>query len=216
VTEAGGPSIRLTTPNVAAARNASVFEPRVPTLVQPAAFVDCTDVAGWARTSTLDLAFPGSPLGFASLDVGVARGTRSMQAVVRGLPSASDKPLVRACGDPTTARGGVFPAGSIAGRIIAERGAHPLALRFDYLDAGYGPVSFNVYDGIHSRWLYNVAGVDRCGSGTWLGAQLPLGRLRLPPLAGTTVELGPFVTGDNFTVRNLRLVSGSSRQVPRC
>jgi hypothetical protein len=216
VTEAGGPSLRLTTKNVAAVRGASVFEPRVPTLVQPAAFVDCTGVAEWARTSTVDVAFPGSPLGFASLDVGVARGTRSIQALVRSLPSVSAKPLVRACGDPTSARGGVFPVGSIAGRIVAERGARPLALSFDYLDAGRGPVSFNVYDGVHSRWLYSVAGVDRCGSGTWLRAQLPLRQLHLPPSAGRTVELGPFVTGDNFTVRNLRLVRGSTRRTPRC
>jgi hypothetical protein len=216
VREGGGPSIRLTTKDVEAARGVAVFEPRVPTLVEPAAFVDCTRVARWAQESIVDVAFPGSPLGFAYLDVGAGQGTRAMQAVVRGLP-ASDQVLVRACGDPTSAHGGVFPAGSTAGRIIVERrGRRPLALSFEYLDVGRGTVSFNLYDEARSRGLYGVARLDRCGSSGWLHARLPLRQLGLPRSAGTTVELGPFVTGDNFTVRNVRLVAGSRRQVPRC
>jgi hypothetical protein len=215
VTEIGGPSIRLTTNDLAAGRGLSVYEPRAPTLVNPAAFVDCARVAPWARESTLDVAFPGSPLGFALLDVGVGTGTRAVKAVVRGLP-ASTKILVRACGDPTSRRGGVFPAGSTAGRIVVEhRRPGPLALAFDYLDAGRRAVSFNLYDEARARWLYGVAGLDRCGSGRWLHAQLTL--RDLPTAAATpTAELGPFVNGDDLTVRNLRLVEGSTRQAPRC
>jgi hypothetical protein len=206
----------LTAKDVAAVRGVTVFEPWVPTLVEPADFVDCTRVAAWARESTVDIAFPGSPLGFASLDVSVRSGTRAIQTLVRGLPP-SDRVLVRACGDPTSAYGGVFPAGSNLGRIIVERrGARPLALSFDYLDAGRRPVSFNVYDEARSRWLYGVAHLNRCGSGGWLHAQLPLRQLGLPRSAGATVELGPFVRAGDFTVRNVHLVAGSSRQVAPC
>lgn len=213
VTENGGPSIRLATKDVDAARGMSVYEPRVPTLVEPAAFVDCTRVAQWARVSVVDMAFPGSPLGFAYLDVGLGRGTRAFQAVALRLPD-SHRVLVHACGDPTSARGGVFPGGSTAGRIIVQRpSARPLALTFEYLDAGLRPVSFNVYDEAHSRWVYGAARVNRCGTGSWRHAQLPLQRLGLPVSAGATVELGPFVKGDDFTVRDLRLVYPRSSPV---
>ena len=98
---------------------------------------------------------------------------------------------------------------------MEHRRPGPLALVFDYLDAGRGAVAFNLYDEARARWLYGVAGLDRCGSGRWLHAQLSL--RDLPTAAATpTVELGPFVSGENLTVRNLRLVEGSTRRARRC
>jgi hypothetical protein len=214
-TESRGAVLRLTTRDTGAAPGVTVYEPRQPTLVEPAPFVACRGVAGWARESTLDLAFPGSPIGFASLAVGATGGTRVFRATVRELGTSNGRPLVRACGDPTTPRGGVFPAKTVVGRIIVEpSGSHPFALSLDYLDTGKGRVVFNAYDQDRGRWTYNVAHINRCGSGTWRHVELPVGRLAA---AGSGVELGPFVAGDDFTVRNLRVVvGGGSQQVVRC
>jgi hypothetical protein len=209
VTEVEGPALRLTTTATRAARGLGVYEPRDLTLVTPAAFVDCARVRPWARTSTLDVVFPGSPLGFALLDVGGAGRTRSFDAVVRSQPAAAGV-LVRACGDPSTSRGGIFPAGSSAARIIFEhhRGRN-LVLGFDYLDTGRADVSFNLYDEGRDRWLYGVVGLHRCGSRGWIHAWLPID-IRSP--GAETVMLGPVVTGRDLVVRNLRLVQGSRIQ----
>ena len=212
VTENGGPTIRLTTRNVGAARGVAVFEPRLPTLVQSATFVDCTSVARWARESTVDITLPGSPLGFSYLDIGVPQRVRRFRSGVRQRPDTANQILVRACGDPAGPRGGVFPGRSTATRIIMEhRGPHPVALSFDYLDAGRRAVSFNLYDAVHDRWVYDVADVVRCGSGRWVHAQLPMDELPRG-LAGTgTIELSPVVNGANFAVRNLRVLEGRAR-----
>jgi hypothetical protein len=212
VTEVGGPRIRLTTSAVTAAKGMAVFEPKKPTLISPAAFVDCRRVPAWARVSTLDVAFPGSPLGFAYLDVGVAGKSRTLRARVRELPTGN-KILVRACGDPTTARGGVFPAGSIEGRVIVKSANRDrlAALTFDYLDEGVRVVSFNLYDEIHEHWLYRVATLHRCGSGRWVRARLPLD-IR-PSVDQETVEIGPVVAGGDLIVRNLRFVRGAPGQI---
>jgi hypothetical protein len=207
VTEIAGPALRVTTTAVRAARRLSVYEPRQPTLVTPAAFVDCTRVAPWARESTLDVAFPGSPLGFALLDLGGARNTRSFDAIVRERQTPAGV-LVRACGNPADARGGIFPAGSSASRLILEhRPGRSLALDFDYLDTGRTSVSFNLYDESRYRWVYGVAGLHRCGSGAWVHARLPVDTRS--SVRNETVELGPVVTGRDLIVRNLRLVRGS-------
>jgi hypothetical protein len=212
VTESGGPSIRLATDDVADARGVAVFEPREPSLVQAASFVDCTRVEPWARRSTVDVTFPGSPLGFAYLDIAAPTTTRGLAASVRQIPAGPGSVLVRGCGDPTTARGGVFPARSSAARIIAEhRPGTNLVLGFDYVDTGRRGVSFNLYDGFRDRWEYGVARLARCGSGGWVHAQLPI---HIPRAAAgiETVELGPVVGGRDLIMRNLRLVPGSARQ----
>jgi hypothetical protein len=188
----------------------TVYEPRQPTLVTPAAFVNCARVAPWARESTLDVRFPGSPLGFALLDVGGPGSTRSFDAVVREQQAPSDI-LVRACGNPLDARGGIFPAGSSAARITLEhRRGGSLALGFDYLDTGRRNISFNVYDEGRNRWIYRVAQLHRCGSGRWVHARLPIDTRPLP--SDATVELGPVVPGRDLVVRNLRLVQGRRPQ----
>jgi hypothetical protein len=211
VTESGGPAIRLTTRNVEDVRGVAIFEPRLPTLVQAAAFVDCTGVGTWAHRSTLDVIFPGSPLGFAYLDLGASRPVRRVDARVRSVATGPGSVLVRACGDPTSARGGVFPAGSSAARILVPHHTAPnLVLAFDYLDAGRRGVSLNLYDEFRDRWTYGVARLPRCGSGRWIHARLPVDT-RLPARA-ETVELGPVVAGRDLIVRNLRLVSGAARQ----
>jgi hypothetical protein len=206
VTEIAGPALRVTTTAVWAARGLSVYEPRKPTLVTPAAFVDCTRVLSWARESTLDVAFPGSPLGFALLDVGTAARVRGFDAVVR--EPASQNLLIRACADPADARGGIFPAGSTASRIILEHHhGRSVTLDFDYLDTGGASVSFNLYDESRDRWVYGVAGLDRCGSGAWVHARLPVDKRS--SASYETVELGPVVTGRDLIVRNLRVVRGN-------
>jgi hypothetical protein len=212
VTESGGPAIRFTTRDVDAARGVAVFEPRSPTLVQAAAFVDCSGVEPWGRRSTVDVAFPGSPLGFAYLDVAAPQPVRRVEARVRHLSTGRDTILVRGCADPTSARGGIFPARSSAARMIMERRTDAkLAISFDYLDAGRSPVSFNLHDDVRDRWLYGAAGLRRCGSGTWIHARVPIDTRSLSPDT-QTVELGPVVSGRDLIMRNLRLVQGS-RQV---
>ena len=118
---------------------------------------------------------------------------------------------------PDQPRGGVFPARSTAGRIIVEhRGPRPVALSFDYLDAGRGAVSFNLYDEARDRWLYDVADLDRCGSGRWLHAQLS--RWTTCPRGLATpgpIELSPVVNGGDFAVRNLRLFWKDARDTAR-
>jgi hypothetical protein len=209
VTEIGGIPLQLTTRAVTAARGVSVYEPREPTLVTPAEFVDCTRVAPWARESTLDVVFPGSPLGFASLDVGVAGPPRDLVATVREVPT-SRSVLVHACGDPASAKGGVFPARSNAGRILVANHVGPsLVLAFDYRDLGTSGVSLNLYDEFRDRWTYGVAQLHRCGSGRWVHARVPVTRL---PAGPGTVELGPVVTGRHLIVRSLRLVGGPRSQ----
>jgi hypothetical protein len=212
VTESGGPSIRLSTEDVKAARGVAVFEPREPTLVQAASFVDCTGVEPWARRSTVDVTFPGSPLGFAYLDIAAPRPARGLAASVRHIPAGPGSVLVRGCGDPTTPRGGVFPARSSAARIIVpHRPGTTLAIAFDYLDTGRSGVSFNLYDGFLDRWDYGVARLARCGSGHWVQARLPV---HIPRASAgiETVELGPVVNGRDLITRNLRLVPGGVRQ----
>lgn len=210
VTESGGPAIRLTTRDVGVARGVAVFEPRSPSLVQSAAFVDCTGISNWAKRSTLDVIFPGSPLGFAYLDVGTPRGIRRVDAAVRGISSGADSALIRACGDPTSAGGGVFPAQSSETRILVPNHAGPsLVLAFDYRDLGTSDVSFNLYDGFRDRWTYGVAQLNRCGSGRWVHAFVPVTRM---PASPETVELGPVVTGRDLIVRNLRLVREARSQ----
>jgi hypothetical protein len=210
-TEITGPLIRLSSTWVDTVRSAGVFEPRDPTLVNPAAFVDCTQVAAWARESVLDVAFPGSPVGFSYLDVGGARAISNVQATIRELPPSRNV-LIRACGDPASVRGGIFPAGSTAVRIIGHGGRfRRQQITFDYLDSGRGRVSFNFYDEAENRWLYGVARLHRCGSGRWVRARLPID---VPAMARgiETVELGPVVNGRDLIMRNLRLVQGS-RQI---
>lgn len=211
VTESGGPAIRLTTRDVQYVRDVAVFEPRSPSLVQAASFVDCSRVRGWARRSTVDVTFPGSPLGFAYLDIGAPQPARRLHVAAHGLATGPDSVLVRACGDPTTTRGGVFPAGSTEGRVIVEPASHyRLGLTFDYLDVGRRSVSFNLYDEARDRWTYGVARLRRCGSGHWVHATLPVdtGGSAGPE----TVELGPVVTGRDLIVRNLRVVHGARGQ----
>ena len=212
VTESGGPTIRLTTRNVAAARGVAVFEPRLPTLVQSAAFVDCTSVARWGRESTVDVTLPGSPLGFSYLDIAVPQGLRRFRSTLRQRADTANQILVRGCGDPTGPRGGIFPGRSTATRIIMEhRGPRPVALSFEYLDAGRRPVSFNLYDEARGRWIYDVARLTRCGSGRWLHAQLSTDELP-PGVADTgTIELSPVMNGEDFAVRNLRVLEGRAR-----
>ena len=188
-----------------------MFEPREPTLVQAASFVDCTGVEPWARLSTVDVTFPGSPLGFTYLDIAAPLPARGLAASVRRIPAGPRSVLVRGCGDPTTARGGVFPSRSSSARIIVgHRTGTNLALAFDYLDTGRRGVSFNLYDGFLDRWEYGVARLGRCASGRWVHAQLPI---RIPRASAgiETVELGPVVNGRNLIVRNLRLVPGVVR-----
>jgi hypothetical protein len=105
------------------------------------------------------------------------------------------------CGNITTSAGGVFPAKATASRIVVDnRGKENLLLDFDYRDDS-GAVSFNAFDTATNKWLFGVARLQRCGSGTWLSA-----RLRLPLVGQRRVQLGPVVVGSALAVKNLRLV----------
>src|SRR5262249_5407488 len=137
-------------------------------------FVDCTRVPAWARSSTLDVDVPGSTLGFAALDVTSRPGTEGAFGgeVVRRTGAV----LVRACGDPTGARGGVFPARAGADRMVVGldgAGSRPM-LTFDYRDDGHASVSFTARDEFRLPWKKGVPTLQRCGSGRWLHARLPL------------------------------------------
>ena len=72
-------------------------------------------------------------------------------------------------------------------------------------------MSFNLYDAVHDRWIYDVADFVRCGSGRWLHAQLPMDELPRGLADTGTIELSPVVNGANFAVRNLRVLEGRAR-----
>jgi hypothetical protein len=211
VTEDGGPVLRFTTRALASVPDVTIDEPRQPTLFEEVAFVNCSRAPRWARVSTLDVALPGSPLGFSALDIG-GRPDRK-DRFSGGVVLRRARVLIHACGDPTDARGGVFPAGSSSGRIIISPPAsgRPL-LSFDYLDEGRRPASFTVQDDLKVSERGRAVTVARCGSGRWLHASLPLPR----PAAGTAITLTPVVAGRDLAVRRLRLVSHGPARVPRC
>jgi hypothetical protein len=212
VTEAGGPALRFTTSAQKSVPDVTIDEPRTPTLFEEAAFVDCSHAPEWARVSTLDVVLPGSPLGFAALDIG-GRPDRK-DGFSGGVALRKARVLVRACGDPTGARGGVFPTGSGSTRIMIRPPASGrLVLSFNYLDEGREPVSFRIYDDLHDSWLGRVVTVARCGSGRWLHASLPLPR---PSLTGTEIQLAPVVAGPGLAVRGLRLNGHGAARIPRC
>jgi hypothetical protein len=213
VTEVGGSALRFTTGDVNVAPDVKVQEPRTPTLFEPATFVDCTRVPQWARRSTLDVVVPGSTLGFAMLDViGLPRARGSFGGqVVR----ASGPVLVRACGDPTGVRGGVFPPGEASDWIVVDlshAGKRPV-LSVDYRDDGRGQVSFMTRDEFHQPLRPGLPGVERCGSGRWLHARLPLPR---PTPSRRRVDIRPVVAGNDLTVRRLSLVPDAPPLIPRC
>jgi hypothetical protein len=213
VTEANGPALRFSTGDLNVAPEVTVQEPRTPTLFEPATFVDCTHVPGWARRSTLDVFVPGSTLGFATLDVAGrpgARGSFSGQVV-----RTSGPVLVHACGDPAGVPGGVFPSGVASERIVVDlsRARKRPALSFDYRDDGRGQISFTTRDEFHQRWLPGLPVLERCGSGRWLHARLPL---PWPTPLRTRVDIQPIVDGRNLTVRRLSLVADAPPSVPRC
>jgi hypothetical protein len=212
VTEDRGPALRFTSRALESLPDVTINEPHTPTLFQEVAFVDCSRVPQWARVSTLDVVVPGSPLGFAALDIG---GRPDKTDRFSGSVALRRAPvLIRACGDPTGTRGGVFPADSPTSRVIVSPPAsRRTMLSFDYLDEGRGPVSFKVYDDLLSSWSGPALTVARCGSGRWLHASLPLPR-RSP--ADTEIELAPVVAGDDLAVRVLRLDSHGSGRIPRC
>jgi hypothetical protein len=213
VTEAGGPTLRFTTWDLNVAPEVKVQEPRTPTLFEPATFVDCRRVPHWARRSTLDVVVPGSTLGFATLDVvGTPRARGSFSGRVA---RASGPVLVRACGDPTSVRGGVFPSGGPSEGIVVDlsrAGKRPV-LSFDYRDDGRGPVSFTTGDEFHHPLRPGLPVVERCCSGRWLHARLPLPR---PTPLPTRVDIQPVVDGKNLTVRRLSLAADAPPLVPRC
>jgi hypothetical protein len=213
VTEGRGPALRFTTNDVDAAPDVSIRESRKPSLFTPASFVDCARVPVWARRSTLDVRVPGSPLGFAALDVTSRPGAAgSFGGEIVGTTGPL---LVRACGDPTGDRGGVFPAGSPSDRIavdLDDAGTRPI-LAFDYRDDGDAPVSFTARDEFRMPWKQGVPTLERCGSGRWLHARLPLPRATV--LHGR-MEIGPVVTGRNLTIRNLALATSGPSAIPRC
>ena len=99
---------------------------------------------------------------------------------------------------------------------MEHRGPRPVALSFDYLDAGRRTVSFNLYDEARNRWIYDVADLVRCGSGRWLHAQLPMDELPRGVADTGTIELSPVVSGDDFAVRNLRVLEGRTTHRPGC
>jgi hypothetical protein len=212
VTEDRGPVLRFTSGALGSLPDVTIDEPRTPTLFEEVGFVDCSRAPGWARVSTLDVVLPGSPLGFAALDIG-GRPDRK-DRFSGGVALRRARVLVRACGDPTGARGGVFPAGSPSSRIIVSPpSSGRLLLSFGYLDEGNEPVSFRVYDDLHDSWRGRAVTVQRCGSGRWLHATLPLPR---PSLAGTEIRLAPVVAREDLAVRGLRLDSHGPVRVPRC
>ena len=51
----------------------------------------------------------------------------------------------------------------------------------------------------------------RCGSGRWLHAQLPMDELPRGVADTGTIELSPVVNGEDFAVRNLRVLEGRAR-----
>ena len=213
MTEGGGPALRFTTSDVEIAPGVSIREPRKPSLFTPASFVDCTQVPAWARRSTLDVDVPGSSVGFAALDITSKPG--AVGPFGGEVMGTTGPILVRACGDPTGDRGGVFPAGSPSDRIVVDldgAGRRPI-LAFDYRDDGDGPVSFTARDEFHLPWKPGVPTFDRCGSGRWLHARLPLPRATV--LHGR-MEIRPVVTGRNLTIRNLDLATGGQPSIPRC
>jgi hypothetical protein len=213
VTEAGGPALRFTTGDLKVAPDVTIYEPRTPTLFEPAAFVDCTHVPEWARRSTLDVVVPGSTLGFTVLDLAggpEARGSFSGQVV-----RTSGPVLVHACGDPTGVRGGVFPSGVASGQIVVDlsRARKRPILSFDYRDDGRGQASFTTRDEFHQRWLPGLPVLERCGSNRWLHARLPLPR---PTPFRAHVDIQPVVDGRNLIIRRLALIADAPRLVPRC
>jgi hypothetical protein len=212
VTEDRGPVVRFTTRASGSATDVTISEPRTPTLFEDVAFVDCSGAPGWARVSTLDVVLPGSPLGFAVLDIG-GRPDRK-ERFSGGVALRKAHVLVRACGDPTGAPGGVFPANNLSSRITASPPASGrLLLSFDYLDQGRGSVSFGEYDDLHDSWRDRALTLERCGSGRWLHATLPVPRLSRMI---TEIRLAPVVAGQDFAVRDLRLESKAPVHVPRC
>jgi hypothetical protein len=115
-----------------------------------------------------------------------------------------------ACGDPTSSQGAYVAAGTSADRFVVARTSRQAVLRFSYLDAGQSPVTFNLWQPSSNRWVYGVGSVDRCNTGRWVDATIPL-----PDAAptGTTI-LAPVVSQPTFRLRDLRVEPASATLEP--
>ena len=152
----------------------AVFEPRVPTLVNPAAFVDCARVARvgagkHARRDVSRVAARLCPTSTSASDRAPGRSRRSCGS--SGL-HPDPGPRLRRPDEHARRR---LPRGQHgrADRHGAPRPSPSSPSASTTSMPAAGPSSFNLYDEARVRWLYGVAGLVRCGSGRWLHAQLP-------------------------------------------
>ncbi|HEX5247468.1 MAG TPA: hypothetical protein VFW41_10095 [Gaiellaceae bacterium] len=164
------------------------------------------DVAGFARCGTgrwlhTEVAVPS--YGAAVGEIAPVVQGRSLEIRnLRVLP-AGTAPAVQSivCGDPTTSTGAYVPAGTTVDRFVVARTSAHAVLRFSYLDVGRSPVTFNLWQPSINSWVYGVGSVDRCNTGRWVDATIPL------PKTGhtATTVLAPVVARPAFRLRDLRV-----------
>lgn len=172
------------------------------------------DVAGLARCGTgrwlrAEVAVPayGGAVGEVAP---VVKGRPLEIRDLRMLPAGTRPPAASiACGDPASDAGAFVAAGTTADRFVVSRASRKAVLQFSYRDSGRSPVTFNLWQPSRRRWVYGIGSVQRCGTGSWVDATIPL-----PDGKVGTVVLAPVVSTTGFRLRDLRVDSTGASQEP--